>query len=267
MGINLSNPFGVGGVKNNIFIQPKQTSFGSLVTYPQDTFQNNSLTKYTTEEYLKYAIASNPKIREILKEIKANGELNIKELKDLSNGHCKDTQEIVTGMLEYLPLGLKQHVNVKSLKDAAFLHDIGKVLIPKEILNKPGGLDKKEVEIMHRHSELSYEILKNSDIDTRTLHLIKYHHQNASHTGYPKVKSDFFADINLQILNIADKYSALTEKRTYKESYDKDSALAIIYRDVIAGNIHPFVYKALHNSVTEQKNEQTKTFLNLTKNS
>ena len=266
MGINLTNPFGVGGIKNNIFIQPKQPSFGTLVTYPQDTFKSNSLTKYTTEEYLKYAIASNPKIREILKEMNHTGELNLKELNDLSNGHSKDTQNIVTGMLEHLPLGLKQHTNVKSLKDAAFLHDIGKVLIPKEILNKEGGLDKKEIEIMHRHSELSYEILKNSDIDTRTLNLVKYHHQNASHTGYPKVKPDFFADINLQILNVADKYSALTEKRTYKEGYDKDTALAIIYKDVIAGNVHPFVYKSLYNYVTEKK-QTTNTLLNVTRNS
>ncbi len=263
MGINLTNPFGVGGIKPNIFVNSKQPSFGTLVTYPQDTFKSNSITKYTTAEYIEYAIASNPRIREILKEINANGELNMKELDDLSKGHCKDTQNIVVGMLEHLPLALKQHTNIKSLKDAAYLHDIGKVLIPKEILNKPEGLNKKEIEIMHRHSELGYEILKNSDIDTRTLNLVKYHHQNASHTGYPKVKPDFFADINLQILNVADKYSALTEKRTYKNSYDKDTALAIIYRDVMAGDVHPFIYKALRNYVTETKGEH-KNFLKIT---
>ena len=263
MGINLTNPFGVGGIKPNTYVQPKQPSFGTIVTYPYDTFKSNSITKYTTPEYIKYAIASNPQIREILKEINATGELNLQELEELKNGHCTDTQNIVVGMLEYLPFGLKQHANIKSLKDAAYLHDIGKVLIPKEILNKPSGLDKKEIAIMHKHSELGYEILKNSDIDTRTLNLVKYHHQNASHTGYPKVKPDFFADINLQILNVADKYSALTEKRTYKNSYDKDTALSIIYRDVISGDVHPFVYKALYNYATQTKTPQ-KDLLSIT---
>ena len=174
-------------------------------------------------------------------------------MNELSKGHLADTKTIVEGMLNNLPLGLKQHTNIKALKEAAYLHDIGKVLIPKEILNKKERLSEKEKEIMHKHSELGYEILKNSDIDTRTLDLVKYHHQNASHSGYPKVKSDFFADINLQILNTADKYAALTEKRTYKEPFDKDTALKIIYKDVIAGNIHPFVFKSLNDYLNKTK--------------
>lgn len=248
MGIDLRSLLGVGRIKPNIAVYPKQVSFGN-VTYPQDTFKITSPNKYMTEDAIKYAIASNPRIKEILKEINATGELNMEELKALSEGHALDTQNIVVGMVNNLPFGLKQHTNIQSLKDAAILHDIGKVFIPKEVLNKNGRLDNKEKEIMHRHSELGYELLKNTDIDTRTLHLVKYHHQNASHTGYPKVKPDFFADLNLQILNAADKYSALTEKRTYKEGYDKDKALAIIYRDVMAGNLHPFVYKALQDYV------------------
>lgn len=69
--------------------------------------------------------------------------------------------------------------------DAAYLHDIGKVLIPVNILNKAGKLDERETEIMHKHSELGYELLKSTDIDKKTLNLIRNHHQNAKKTGYP----------------------------------------------------------------------------------
>ena len=58
-----------------------------------------------------------------------------------------ETQNVAVGIINNLPKGLKQHVNVKSVKDAAYLHDIGKVLIPAEVLNKHGKLTDAEKEI------------------------------------------------------------------------------------------------------------------------
>ena len=63
-------------------------------------------------------------------------------------------------------------------------------------------------------------------------------------------KRDYIPDINLQILNIADKYSALTEKRVYKEALTPKQALTIIYSDVKKGNVHPFLFQALVKAVT-----------------
>jgi HD-GYP domain-containing protein (c-di-GMP phosphodiesterase class II) len=94
---------------------------------------------------------------------------------------------------------------------------------------------------------LSYELLKNSGLGDKTLKLIRNHHQNAKRTGYPWVSNDFNADLNLQILSTADKYSALTEKRAYKESMTPKQALTVIYGDVKEGKLHPFVFKALVN--------------------
>ena len=245
MGFEIKKPLGVGGINSNIAVSQNRISFGNA--YATDTFQTSSVNRYLTEASIKHAIATNSNIKTILKEMGAPAKLNMKELNDLTTGHAKATQDIASGIIANLPKGLREHVNVKSVKDAAILHDVGKVLIPAEILNKAGKLDEKEQKIMHRHSELGYEILKNTDIDTRTLHLIKYHHQNSSHTGYPAVKQDFFADINLQILSASDKYSALTEERTYKAAMEPDKALAILYKDVKDGNLHPFVFKALYD--------------------
>lgn len=243
MGIDIRHALGVGAINPNIAVNPFRAGFGNSASV--DRFENTSVSRFTTEEHIQNALMSNPNIKAILKEMNAPAKLNLKELEELSKTHAKDTQNIAAGIIDNLPKALKQHVDVKSVKDAAYLHDIGKVLIPAEILNKNGKLDDAEKAIMHRHSELGYEILKNTGIDPKTLNLVKYHHQNASHTGYPKVPSDFFADINLQILSAADKYSALLEPRVYKAPMDKNQALALIYRDVAKGNLHPFVFKAL----------------------
>ena len=173
--------------------------------------------------------------------------LNMDELNALLENHATDTQKIIKGIADNLPFSLKNQVDIKAIDDAAYLHDIGKVLIPPEILNKPARLNEKETQIMHTHSELSYEILKNTSLSQKTLNLIRNHHQNARKTGYPWVGKDFNADLNLQILSAADKYSALTEKRTYKEPMPAKQALTIIYQDVKEGKMHPFVFRALVN--------------------
>ena len=135
-------------------------------------------------------------------------------------------------------------VNLKDLKDGAMLHDIGKVLIPAEILNKHGKLTEDEFKIMHQHSEIGYQILKNSGVNDEVLSLVRYHHDNM------QKGNNFVPDVNLQILNLADKYSALTEQRVYKDKLSPQQALTIIFGDVKKGNVHPMLYNALVKSVS-----------------
>lgn len=213
----------------------------------RDTFEYNpnSLGRHTSEVNLTQIMKRNPRIREILRQNGMREGLNMENLRVLLATHAKDTQKIAEGITENLPVALKYGVNKKSLSDACYLHDLGKVLIPDEILNKPARLTPEEEKIMHTHSELSYELLKYSDLDTKTLDLIKYHHQNPLGSGYPQANQDFNADINLQILSAADKFSALTEKRPYKDEISPERALGIMYKDVKEGKMHPFVFKAL----------------------
>ncbi len=220
---------------------------------PDDRFEYNTPNKYTNEIILEKLINQNPKIKNILKELNLPVKINQTNLHNLLDNHCKDVQEITMGIAENLPFSLQTKVNKKSLKNAAYLHDIGKILIPDEILNKQGKLNEYETKIMHKHSELGYEILKNTDLDKKTLNMIRNHHQNAKKSGYPFVTKDFRADLDLQILTMADKYSALTEKRPYKEAYTPQQALTIIYSDVKDGKLHPFVFKALTNYVEKIK--------------
>ena len=143
----------------------------------------------------------------------------------------------------------KSQVNIKSLKEGALLHDFGKVLIPPEILNKNGRLTEEEHQIMRLHTEIGYQLLKNTITDNEVLSLVQNHHNNI-------FNRHFVPDINVQILNIADKYSALTEERVYKKAYTPQQALTIIYKDVQNGKIHPFLYNALAKSILD-KSPQT----------
>lgn len=237
------------GLNSNI----QFNNFGSKIYFGQtlekDKFQSTSPLKLCNEQEIKKLIAQNPDIKNTLAKNKIPVKLNMQELKDLMDGHCKTTQEYAALVAKNLPEALKQQVNMKDLKDAAILHDFGKVLIPPEILNKSGALTAEEHKIMDLHSELGYELLKNTGLNDEVLKLIRYHHDNFDKNGAPR---SFIPDINLQILNIADKYSALTEKRVYKNALTPKQALTIIYSDVQKGQVHPFLFQALVKSIIPQ---------------
>lgn len=252
MSIEFLRPLFQNGVSVNklgINYQKTNVSFNGELT--SDRFESNSTNRYTSEFYLRKAIQTNPKIQSTLNEVGVPVKLHMQQLNNLLNNHASDTKRIAEGIADNLPFSLKSKINLKAVSDGAYLHDLGKALIPEEILNKNGKLNAFETEIMHRHAILGYELLKNSDIDRTTLNIIKNHHQNAKKTGYPFADKNFNADLNLQIVSIADKYSALTEKRAYKKAMDDKTALTIIYKDVKDGKIHPFVFKALVNYVNK----------------
>ncbi|MBD5401646.1 HD domain-containing protein [bacterium] len=259
MGIEIFNPSAISvGLNSNI----KFNRFGNKVyfgqTAPQDSFQNTSYVRFFDEKEIRKMISQSPELRKILSENKMPVRLNMKELQELKNGHCQDTQNVAVNIAKNLPPALKSQFNMKDLKDGAILHDFGKVLIPTEILNKNGALTSEEHKIMDLHSELGYELLKNTGVNEQVLKLVRYHHDNYNNLG--NTDKSFVPDINLQILNLADKYSALTEKRVYKEEFSPKKALTILYSEVKNGKIHPFLFNALVKSVREQE-----TMANVTK--
>jgi len=216
----------------------------------KDGFATNPIYEnFGTKEQIEATAKSNPRIREILAEHNLPVKVNIEELDKLKQGHMKDTRIVAAQIYSSLPAELKKEVSLPRLQEAAMLHDYGKVLIPNEVLNKAGKLDANEREVMELHSELGYELLKDKGVSEKTLNLIKYHHQNLNGNGYPVRKNDFEYGIDAQILSTADKYTALREKRAYKNPMGKYEALEIIAKDVNNGNISQDVYTALIRSV------------------
>ena len=215
-----------------------------------DGFATNPIYEnFGTKEQIEATAKTNPRIREILNEYHLPIEVNVEELEKLKQGHMKETRIVAAKIYSSLPAELKKEVSLPHLQEAAMLHDYGKVLIPNEILNKAGRLTEDEREIMELHSELGYELLKDKGISEKTLNLIKYHHQNLNGEGYPAVGMNFDYGIDAQILSTADKYTALREKRSYKNPLGKYETFEIIAKDVNKGNISQDVYTALVRSV------------------
>lgn len=227
----------------------------TVVTRPQsqpiqDGFATNPIYEtFGTKEQIEATVKANPRIQEILKEHNIPLKVNVEELEKLKKGHMKDTRVVAAQIYSSLPADLKKEVSLPNLQEAAMLHDYGKVLIPNNILNKAGKLDADEREIMELHSELGYELLKNKGLSEKTLNLIKYHHQNLNGNGYPVASKDFEYGIDAQILSTADKYTALREKRSYKNPLGKYEAFEIIAKDVNDGRISQDVYTAMIKGV------------------
>lgn len=227
-------------------VQINNTSFFVCKNNEGNVCLKNGKEDKLQKAILQKMIDLNPSIKRLLSEYKIKPTINTKTLKELTDGHMNATCHVAMGIYSVLSENLKSKIKPNTIKEASILHDLGKVLIPSKILNKPARLNKKEREIMNIHSTLGYELLKTQRINEETLDLVKYHHQNLSHTGYPALNCDHNpSDIGVQIISTADKYSALREARVYRRKLSRIESLSILYKEVLEGKIHKDIFKAL----------------------
>lgn len=107
--------------------------------------------------------------------------------------------------------------DIKVLTLSGLLHDIGKLDIPDEVLNKPGKLTPEEFATIKSHVKIGYEYLKNQQIDNRIKEACLMHHEKCDGSGYPfGVKSDKIP-VFAKIISIADVYDAMTAARVYRK--------------------------------------------------
>lgn len=107
--------------------------------------------------------------------------------------------------------------DAEQLMLAGLLHDIGKLKLPKEIIQKPTTLNKKELEYVHQHPGMGYNLVKDRKIDSRVKEAILMHHERCDGSGYPNKLSSKDISPFAKILAIADVYDAMTAKRVYRK--------------------------------------------------
>lgn len=242
----------------DFFSNPIQNQ--TAIQYRVNEEENNnheidvSLSKYMSEKSITEMIKVNSEIVRILKRFRIPIKINMKILYNLARHHLPHTRKVALAIASNLPEKYKSSINSKALAEATSLHDLAKVIIPENVLNKNGALNSAEREIMEQHAILSYELLKTTDLDKQTLDLIKNHHK-AEHDG-----NDANSDINLQILSIADIYSALREKRCYKKEMTREESLMVIQEEVTQGKFCRDIYEALVKyAQQEEKSAQLKS--------
>ncbi|ATP41575.1 hypothetical protein CSE16_16900 [Solibacillus sp. R5-41] len=111
----------------------------------------------------------------------------------------------------------------------AMLHDVGKLLIPTEILNKPGKLTPEEFEVVKQHSRHGFDLLRNlHSVSLLVAHCAFQHHERSDGSGYPRGLIDFEIHPFAKIIAIADVFDALTSTRSYRKKMLPSEALKII---------------------------------------
>lgn len=154
------------------------------------------------------------------------GEVVESRSKETGN-HVRRVAALSALLAEKLELSDKE---IAFIRLAAPLHDVGKIGIPDDILNKPGSLTEAERGQMQKHAKIGYDILKSNSKGALKLaaQIALTHHENWDGTGYPKgLKAE---DIPLEgrIVGLADVFDALSSDRIYKKAWERDKVLSFI---------------------------------------
>ncbi|MDR1608009.1 MAG: CHASE2 domain-containing protein [Deltaproteobacteria bacterium] len=140
-------------------------------------------------------------------------------------GHSKRVAELSRELA--MAVGLSE----KELDDihlGGLLHDVGKIGIPDNILNKPGRLNNAEMKIMQSHPYIGEELMSRIKLPENIMKAIVEHHERLDGLGYPKGLKETQLSLAGRILKIADVYDALASKRQYKEKMEQDEIREIL---------------------------------------
>lgn len=143
------------------------------------------------------------------------------------NGHSRYVQALTMLFYRYLPNNLKKEINPVSLEYATLMHDVGKLGVPESILNKPAQLDQDEWAVMRNHPKTGVKILKPLHTFDVIASWIEYHHERIDGKGYYGLKAEEIP-LASKIIAIADTYSAITMRRSYKPPRTHEDAIRII---------------------------------------
>jgi diguanylate cyclase (GGDEF)-like protein/PAS domain S-box-containing protein/putative nucleotidyltransferase with HDIG domain len=172
------------------------------------------------KDKLKYGRAMKSKtIEMVLHHINANYEQE--------QIHTEKVSQYCEAIAKAMTLNKKE---VAVVKTAAALHDIGKIMVPPQILNKPGMLTTEEFAIIKRHPEIGYQMLKSVDDYVMLAEIVRHHHERWDGTGYPEGLVGENIPLYSRIIAVADAYEAMTAFRPYQKIKTKEEAITELIR-------------------------------------
>lgn len=143
-----------------------------------------------------------------------------------------------------------KQINV--LKRGGILHDIGKIGIPDNILNKRGPLTAEEFETMKKHPLIGYEICKPLKTTKGLLEVILHHHEKLDGSGYPDGLKEDEIPLTVRIIAVADIYDSLTSDRVYRSRLGLQATFEIMDREAESNHIDSEVLDALKKIVFQE---------------
>jgi HD-GYP domain-containing protein (c-di-GMP phosphodiesterase class II) len=169
-----------------------------------------------------------PLVDEINQSVSRNPEafLNISRLKNKDDYTYLHSVAVCALMIA---LGKQLGLSEQDIKDAGMaglLHDVGKMMIPDEVLNKPGKLTDEEFEIIKNHPKRGWDVLSASPgANAVALDVVLHHHERVDGTGYPEKISGEALSLFARMGAVCDVYDALTSNRCYKAGWEPSEAL------------------------------------------
>ncbi|MDF2486026.1 MAG: hypothetical protein K0R46_2194 [Herbinix sp.] len=139
----------------------------------------------------------------------------IRDYDDITYVHSLNVSLICSIFANWIKLSPEE---TRILTLSGLLHDIGKMLVPREIITKDGRLTPEEFEIIKSHTIRGYQALKDQPIDVRVKHAALMHHERCDGTGYPNGFKSHQIENFSKIIAIADVYDAMTSNRRYRKA-------------------------------------------------
>ena len=181
-----------------------------MKTYSFDFYNAGNLKAYNLNQTMRYQLGILDKMDHITKT------------------HSENVANLVCRICEYL--GFDWQATIHSTMNA-YLHDVGKLAIPPEILHKPDRLTEEEYEIIKTHTTKGHEICMKDPKLRPYAQAALYHHEALNGTGYPKGLTKKDIPYIAQIVRVADEYDAITAKRQYKTHIDISKTLKLLIKD------------------------------------
>ena len=200
-----------------------QDAFGIVKSTMQNIKIGNSLDTKTVKEVVAVSVES---IFNKSEAILLMSRLKSKD--EYTQQHSLNVGILSIALGNYIGLNKKQ---LNEVGMCGMLHDMGKMLTPEHILNKPDRLTDEELEVMKRHTSDGSEILSSTDGMLKdAIHVAHAHHERLDGAGYPQgLKAEDLSMYN-KIVTVADAYDAITSDRVYKKGQTVESALQIIHQ-------------------------------------
>jgi putative nucleotidyltransferase with HDIG domain len=140
-------------------------------------------------------------------------------------GHCERVADYACALAR--DVGFDE-ITMFWFRMGAVLHDVGKIVVPSEILNKPGPLDSDEREVMERHAAAGSDLLRDIDFPWDILPMIRGHHERWDGRGYPDKLAGEDISLSGRITCVADVFDALTTDRPYRPAFPIDEAMTMM---------------------------------------
>ena len=215
----------------------------------------NTLSLYANQNHLVNVVVDQ------IYEKEENNNIMIRILSSILGSRNSESTEHILHIKTATEMMLRQLIKITDvyhlteadialITTASSLHDIGKIYIPEEILNKPGRLTDEEFKIMKTHSKLGADIIQDMHLpqEKPLVHtaweICRWHHERWDGKGYPDGLKGEEIPISAQVVSIADVYDALTSERCYKKAFDHDTAIKMIL-DGQCGQFNPILLKCL----------------------